>query len=277
MKFYGVELASGTEVQNLTAERVTAFPIVTATDKGRIVFYNTDGCLKVWDGNSWNSIATDLSSSNMVTSFKSPNLPTPRTGAVVLQAADLVSIINSTNLPIASPDVRGGVKVGTTLTMAGDVLNVATATVIPSGTHMAFYETTSPVGWTPVTLGNTYGIRFVNTGTTGQSGGGSDDPIKNDSIVSHTHTYSGTSDYTNVDHTHTVYMNVGSMYNPPSSGGLQVGQAASSGEPRAWTGGASANGTNHAHHYSGTTVGPAGAPVGTWTPRYLDFIVCRKS
>ena len=43
MKFYGIELASGTEIQNLVVERVTTLPTgLTSEDRGRLVFHSAE-------------------------------------------------------------------------------------------------------------------------------------------------------------------------------------------------------------------------------------------
>jgi hypothetical protein len=150
-----------------------------------------------------------------------------------------------------------------------------------SSTKALFGQASAPTGWTQVTTDNATNrmLRVVNTAGAGIGGG--DSPILNNIVVTHTHTYSGTTGNQNASHTHTD-----SGHQHPSAADVSysptVAQAGSQGFANIGynTGyGYAALGTetaNHGHAFSGTTAAPAGAGSG-WAPRYLDLILCSKN
>ena len=88
---------------------------------------------------------------------------------------------------------------------------------VPIGAKMVFYQAAAPTGWTREWVGTTtYGLRVVATASAGGGYGGTDDPILNDKVPSHTHpvaavntstesdnhTHSGTTGIESADHAH---------------------------------------------------------------------------
>ena len=162
--------------------------------------------------------------------------------------------------------------------------NAATATTasnlngtwsqMPSGTRVPFAQASAPTGWTQDTSDNANNrmLRVVNTAGGGVAG--TDSPIVNSTtMVAHSHTFTGnalgTHNHSDAGHTHTVnalttggggyWAPGGSGQNNPAAGttaGYANIQAASAGTP---------SGTNS------TTAGVS------WTPRYIDMIICSKN
>lgn len=185
---------------------------------------------------------------------------------------------------------------------------------VPVGSVLAFYQAAAPAGWERVTgMTQTFGLRIIaSDGTTGGTGGGTDNPVVMDKVPSHTHGVNGTSGTESADHTHafsgvTGYMNQNAAHshgiNDPGhahsnvvsstpgsgfaygTGNIANGQTGASG-----TGiGINAADTNHTHNVSGSTGGRSAAHThgisvtsdanggaANWTPRYLDMILCRR-
>lgn len=277
MIFYGIELAAGTLVKDLTVEGGTIFPS-TNLQKGRMFFNTSSNALFCYDGTNWVSAG-----GAGVTSFHN------RTGAVTIQATDLVGKINETNLPKAGLSTLGGVKVGSGLTIdGGGVMSVATTTVveIPSGSRLLWAQSAAPTGWTQITTSesNDRLLRVVSAvgGTSGSGGtggygyGGTDSPILNNKIPSHTHTFSGTTNATG-NHNHIqrniknvdMYLDTPTGTTPNQYGTGNYSSDASLGLIYTSTTG------NHSHTVSGTTNANSGAD--TWQPKYLNLILCSKN
>lgn len=139
---------------------------------------------------------------------------------------------------------------------------------LPSGTRMAFAQASAPTGWTQITTDTADNrmLRVVNTA--GGGTGGSNSPILNNVVPSHTHTYSATTSGVG-DHVHgfgaqVQTQNDGSGPFYVSSGVYQYGLITQ-------TQGAGA----HSHTVSGTTAANPGSS--NWTPRYIDMIICSKN
>ena len=223
-----------------------------------------------------------------------------------------------TDLPDAGDDHLRGIKnvlkrtfpnVNGPITRSDEEINLGS---IPKDAVLAFYMAASPQGWSRVTVGNTFGLRIVPDASVGGASGGSDDPVLNDKVPSHTHGFSGTSAVNSNDHTHAISLWTGSenaahthgVSDPGHSHVETIGGAALGAQYYAGSGwvnsqqntGASVTGislgtqsvnhqhavngntggisANHSHAYSGTTV--ANPSPANWTPRYMDFILCRK-
>jgi hypothetical protein len=164
-------------------------------------------------------------------------------------------------------------------------LNTLSAAVIPAGTRMVFAQAAAPSGWTKLTTWANHMLRVVS-GTGGGSFTG-DSPILNDTVVSHTHTVttgveSATHTHTfttssNGDHVHTYNANNSTSQSAQSQGGgIAVGVVgANTGTAGAHTHTGTTAVDTGSHTHSGTTAVPG--TVGTWTPSYLDTIVCSKN
>ncbi len=131
---------------------------------------------------------------------------------------------------------------------------------IPCSTRMLFYQASAPTGWSQVTstaLNNAM-MRVVTS--TGGGTGGTDNPILNDKVPTHTHTFmTGESG----EHTHSLPARDGQAqgghdHNTRWFGGLTADQGSSAGE----------------HTHTGTT--DANPTPSNWTPKYVDVIVCQK-
>lgn len=143
------------------------------------------------------------------------------------------------------------------------------------GTVMPFYQASAPLGWTKVVTHNDHMMRIVS-GVGGVSGG-SDSPILNDTIpthshsasstvvsTAHTHTFSDTSTTNSVDHTHDVSGTTAGSGGHTHNAGLggagvvdvcpSPSLMGSSSGINCWDGLISSVG-DHTHTYSGTSAG----------------------
>jgi hypothetical protein len=223
-----------------------------------------------------------------------------------------------TDLPDAGDDHLRGIKnvlqksfpaVTGPVTLTQDQINRGS---VPAGSILPFYMATPPVGWSRTAgLSQTFGLRIVPSATNGGTFGGTDDPILNDKVPSHTHGFSATTAGNSADHSHSFsavsgFMNQNSSHshNVSDSGHAHGGQVVlGGGSGLAGGNGAifgamgtsgsnigiamtdtnhthdvsgSTSGVNqsHTHSLSGTTVGNASAA--NWAPRYLDLILCTR-
>ena len=126
--------------------------------------------------------------------------------------------------------------------------------VIPIGNTTIFYQATAPVGWTRAAATVTAMLRVIPTeGFTGGISGGTDDPILNNKVPSHNHTYSGVSFGASADHVHSFNVN---------SGGNSVGHNHGAGSLSTQ----SAGGHNHSYEIRTSTSSAAAgsASAGLW-------------
>lgn len=129
----------------------------------------------------------------------------------------------------------------------------------PSGTKLVFYQASPPTGWTQDTANNDYMMRVVST--SGGGTGGSDSPILNNKVASHTHPVTGSTD-TDGTHNHPIeWASSSSTTHLDASAGY------------AYSGSQPATG---AHSHSFTTTTSANTGAANWTPKYLDVIVASK-
>lgn len=127
----------------------------------------------------------------------------------------------------------------------------------PAGTKMVFYQAAAPTGWTQDTTKNDYMLRVVST--SGGGSGGSDSPILNNKVPSHTHS---TDSQGNHQHTYSSPVIPGDWALGYFAGGISM------------TSGMSAQNTTTAgSHSHSVTTNPGAA---NWTPKYLDLIICTK-
>lgn len=98
----------------------------------------------------------------------------------------------------AAASADQGIYINTTLNTiqrCNDAAWVDVATLIPSGTKMAFYQASPPVGWTAVAVNDKF-MRVVTSGGTGGTTGGSGATPSSTVTLAHTHTVAS--------HTHTM-------------------------------------------------------------------------
>ena len=150
---------------------------------------------------------------------------------------------------------------------------------LPAGTRIPFAQITAPTGWTQDTsdLATNRMLRVINT-TTGIPGssavGGAQSPIINNTVPSHTHTFTGTA---LAAHTHTDSGHIHSMGRVcGGSGGLNFNGAAGMADiaPNTSTGFANIS-SNSAGTPAGTNA--TNADSADWQPRYIDMIICTKN
>lgn len=149
--------------------------------------------------------------------------------------------------------------------------------MMPAGTRIPFAQAAAPTGWTQDTSDNATNrmLRVVNTAGGGVAG--SDSPILNNVVPSHTHTVTTGGMSANATHTHTdsghahglsVIGTVAAFGS--ASGGSTYGTVSSTNSASAVI-----STTNTDHTHSGTTAVNAGAA--NWAPRYIDLIICAKT
>ena len=142
--------------------------------------------------------------------------------------------------------------------------------ILPSGTRMPFAQAAAPTGWTQDTSDNANNrmLRVVNTA--GNGVGGSDSPIVNSTtMVAHTHTFTG------VAHTHTDSGHSHTQRGQNAlSGGLTPVLATGTATVNADTNTANASAVISSTTATGTNSSTTGV---SWTPRYIDMIICAKN
>lgn len=174
---------------------------------------------------------------------------------------------------------------------AGGMSGVPFAT----GTRLVFAQAAAPTGWTQVVDDSADNRMLRVVKTAGAGTGGSNSPILNNVVPSHTHGF--TTGTISADHSHTFSAGTSGvgdhahgfpyemMFQAGGSGpfftgnqsNIQYGILTS-------TNGAGA----HSHSVSGTTSGVSsnhthsgstdnGSSQTNWTPRYIDTIVCNKN
>ena len=225
-----------------------------------------------------------------------------------------------TDLPDAGDDHLRGIKnvlqktfpnISGPVTLTQDQINRGS---VPAGAILPFYMATPPVGWSRTAgLSQTFGLRIVPSATNGGTFGGTDDPILNDKVPTHTHGFTATTAGNSVDHVHGFSAQTGTMnqnaahshavsdpghshsdtYGVPPGGswgfanvvpyGATPGAPAGTGisisatntdHVHAVSGSTGGANQGHTHSLSGTTVGNASAA--NWAPRYLDLILCTR-
>ena len=262
MIFYGIELAIGTDIKSLVVEGGTTIP-TTNLAAGRLFYNITNNSIYFYNGSAWKIIGGG--NNTFVNSFNG------RSGVVTLLTTDL---------PIATTATVGGVRIGTGLYMNGNVLSANAPpepiTEIPAGSRLLWAQPSAPTGWTQDNSFHNRMLRVVaGVGSTGSGGTGGygydgvDNPIYNDKVPNHAHHFDVNSSGAGA-HAHTI-TNIRDMFSFPSIyGGPNAGYGDEQREGISYSD-TSAVG-NHAHNVAGDTWGVAGA--GTWSPMYLNLILC---
>ena len=209
-----------------------------------------------------------LETGSTISSFITSN---PTSSDPVNQGDDHLRLIKSV-LKAQFPGAAGsGFATAITATEAEiNALHGLTNFYFVSGTRMPFAQAAAPTGWTQDTSDNANNrmLRVVNTA--GNGVGGSDSPIVNSTtMVAHTHTFTGTA------HTHT---DSGHAHN--FGGGVPIAIAGSAlnlaGTPNSQV--ISGVQTGFAAISTVTATGSNSTTSGvSWTPRYIDMIICQKT
>ena len=216
-----------------------------------------------------------LETGSTISSFITSN---PTSSDPVNQGDDHLRLIKSV-LQAQFPGT-GGLGYATAITATEAELNALhglTNYYFPSGTRMPFAQAAAPTGWTQDTTDNATNrmLRVVNT--TGNGIGGSASPILNNTVPSHTHTFTGSAlaahTHTDAGHAHSA-----GAYNTGAGSYLFTGKGLNAGSDNVWnsTNSASANiSSNSAGTPAGTNA--ANASASDWAPRYIDMIICSKN
>jgi hypothetical protein len=209
-----------------------------------------------------------LETGSTISSFITSN---PTSSDPVNQGDDHLRLIKSV-LRAQFPGV-GGLGYATAITTTEAELNALhglTNYYFLSGTRMPFAQAAAPTGWTQDTTDNATNrmLRVVNT--TGGGVAGTNSPILNNAVPSHTHVFTGSAlaahTHTDAGHAHASAVSFnGFQVNPANAGAVGgtsgIGyaniQSASAGTP------------------AGTNAANAGAA--NWVPRYIDMIICAKN
>lgn len=164
------------------------------------------------------------------------------------------------DVPIAATEAEINFLHGVTSNVQAQLNSLQSALSAPVGTRLTFFQAAPPTGWTLVTDYNNFMLRVVNS--TGGGFGGSDSPILNDKVPSHTHT--ANSVVTDPGHAHTV----NSVIHGP--GGLHFVSGPSVGVSSPTT-------TTNTTGISVSTTVSANSGASNWTPKYLDMVIGQKS
>lgn len=178
----------------------------------------------------------------------------------------------------ASPDLTG-FPTAPTASAGTNTTQIATTAFVQSnsfaaGTRLPFAQATAPTGWTQDATDNANNRMLRVVSSTGNGVGGSDSPIVNSTtMAAHTHTFTGSA---LAAHTHTdsghLHVDTGSAPTYNATSGPDSKQQ--------WTG------THNTQiGYANIQAASAGTPAGTnstttgvsWTPRYIDMIICAKN
>ena len=211
-----------------------------------------------------------LETGSTIASFITSN---PTSSDPVNQGDDHLRLIKSV-LQAQFPGA-GGLGYATAITVTEAELNALhglTNYYFESGTRMPFAQAAAPTGWTQDTTDNATNrmLRVVNT--TGNGIGGTDSPILNNtSIPAHTHTFTGTAHNHGItdpghSHSYTSY----SSFQPQSGNSTPVWYSTAAATTGASVTGISINNTT-ATGTNSTTTGVS------WSPRYIDMIICAKN
>jgi hypothetical protein len=166
------------------------------------------------------------------------------------------------------------------LSIGGNAATATTASILngtwnqmPAGTRMPFAQASAPTGWTQDLTDNATNRMLRVVAGTGNGIGGTDSPIVNSTtMVAHTHTFTGSA---LAAHTHTDSGHQHTGHNTPFyNSGIPAG-----GNPTTSTPG------DTGVAYAQISSNSAGTPAGTnsttsgvsWTPRYIDMIICAKN
>ena len=205
-----------------------------------------------------------------------------RTGAVTQTSADITTALGYTPPTPTGTGASGtwGINVTGSANSANTASNLnGTWTQMPTGTVTNFFQAAAPTGWTQNNTYTNHMMRIVSG--TGGGSGGTDSPILNNVVPSHTHGFSTggvSANHTHYDsgHTHGGGNNGGinngliTWVNPQNNAGYD-----SSRQNTMLTGYANIGNMSNDHSHSGAT--DNGSSQTNWTPQYIDNILCSKN
>ena len=168
--------------------------------------------------------------------------------------------------PVTNLNIGGNAQTSTTASN----LN-GSWTQLPAGTVTNFFQAAAPTGWTQNNTYTNHMMRIVS-GTGGGSFAGDSPIVNGKTMATHTHTFAGAAhshDITDPGHTHVI--NVNSYNNSTSTGG--GGQPCTYGLAGSINSAVTGISINNATA-TGTNSTVAGV---SWTPSYIDNILCSKN
>jgi hypothetical protein len=213
-----------------------------------------------------------LETGSTISSFITSN---PTSSDPVNQGDDHLRLIKSV-LKAQFPGAAGsGFAIPITATEAEiNALHGLTNFYFASGTRMPFAQAAAPTGWTQDITDNANNRMLRVVSSAGNGVGGSDSPIVNSTtMVAHTHTFTGSAlaahSHSDAGHQHSI-----ETRNTLTQGGPNA--------TNAWFNvNASATGVGYANIQASSAGTPAGSNSTTsgvsWTPRYIDMIICSKN
>lgn len=179
-----------------------------------------------------------------------------------------------TGIP-SGPTASAGTNT-TQLATTAFVLANATASPIPAGTVILFYQAAAPTGWTQVTTQNNKALRVVS-GTGGVAGGTTAfSTVFTNQTVSTSVSVSGTTGATTLttaqipSHSHVMNLQIDAQ----NSGAITNLGSAGGGDTNFSTG-ATGGGGSHTHSFSGSGSGTSSAV--TLNVQYIDIILASKN
>ena len=193
-----------------------------------------------------------------------PNLGTPTSG-------------NLSNCTGSASALNVGFATSAASAATASNLN-GTWTQMPAGTTTNFFQAAAPTGWTQNNTYTNHMMRIVSG--TGGGSGGTNSPILNNVVPSHTHgftTVGVSANHTHYDsgHTHNYDHGMQNISNYFSGGSYQGFAIGPIGTYTTTTGYASIGYMSADHSHSGST--DNGSSQTNWTPQYIDNILCSKN
>ena len=174
------------------------------------------------------------------------------------------------------------------VTLTQDEINSGSK-LLEADTVCLFYQAAAPTGWTRVnpTVGNR--MIIITSGGAGVEDG-SDDPILNNKVPSHTHGVVGSTGNQSANHTHSVTLGGGGHEHNYLRGAYAVypvygvanqilsygefGTNTSGGGGHTHSGTTGANSANHTHSMNFTS--QANANAANWAPRYTACLLAKR-
>ena len=214
-----------------------------------------------------------LETGSTISSFITSN---PTSSDPVNQGDDHLRLIKSV-LKAQFPGSAGsGFAIPITATEAEiNALHGLTNFYFASGTRMPFAQAAAPTGWTQDITDNANNrmLRVVNSA--GGGVGGTDSPIVNSTtMVAHTHTFTGAAHtHTDSGHSHTLTASTG------AAGGAYVNITNGFTSYMPNSNQTSSVISSESANISTTTAGGSNSSTTgvSWTPRYIDMIICTKN
>ena len=150
--------------------------------------------------------------------------------------------------------------------LSGVTSSLASA-VFPSGTILPFYQASPPPGWSLVPLSTSY--MLVAGGVPGGTVGGTDSPILNNKVPSHTHLASGSTSTAGAHShstapTHFLLNDLGGTYGLTNLGNIIEESLLIS------------SAGDHSHTLDNITIA-TNSGAANWAPAYAGMILCSKN